>query len=205
MKSNPCLAAILGLAALSGVLTGQDQADKPTKEVMDVSPDEKYAFLYTESLEFKSYDLIDQKSGKVLMRVADSDMAEGPGRFDIDSLLWKPDSKAFALTVWLEHRSSSVFFFEKDDKGFHKLKMPELLAAIPSKLTKGKGCDHVVTNNAQSATDWKKNGSLVVEIQNVVDGGDVSVGARRTVELTPDKSGKVKIVNSSVKYSTEKN
>jgi hypothetical protein len=95
--------------------------------------------------------------------------------------------------------------YERNDKGFHELKMPELLAAIPGKLTKGKSCNHVVTNHSQSATDWKKNGSLVVEIVNVVDGGEMSVGARRTVELTPDKSGKFKIASSSTKYSVEKN
>src|SRR5881394_3952590 len=136
------LAALLALVTLSGSLRGQDEAGKGTKEVVDSSPDEKYAFVYTEAPDHKNYDLIDQKSGKVLMHVAGAEMAEGPGRFQIDSLLWRSDSKAFALTVWLEKRASTVMVFVQGDAGFHKVKMPELVADIPVKLTKGKGYNH---------------------------------------------------------------
>src|SRR5205814_5559051 len=56
--------------------------------------------------------------------------------------------------------------------------------------------------NSQSATGWQKDGSLVVEIENMVDGEDGSITATRTVMLGFDRSDKAKILKSTVKFET---
>jgi hypothetical protein len=51
--------------------------------------------------EKQTYELVDKRSGKVLMSVAESDPDLGPSaRFNME-VLWRPDSKAFALTAML--------------------------------------------------------------------------------------------------------
>ena len=58
--------------------------------------------------------------------------------------------------------------------------------------------------NSQSTKQWQKDGSLVVEIENMVDGNDGSVTATRTVVLGFDRSDKAKILKSRIKFVTEK-
>jgi hypothetical protein len=51
---------------------------------------------------------------------------------------------------------------------------------------------------------WQKDGSLVVEIGNMVDGNEGSVTATRTVVLGFDRSDKAKVLKSTIKFAFEK-
>jgi hypothetical protein len=202
---SQCLAAALAFATLSNALMGADEEEKLTKEVRDPSPDGKYAFIYTKAGLSKSYDLIEKKSGKVLTHVADAELADIPQRFDLVGLLWRPDSKAFALTVQVEKRANTVVAFVWNGNAFDNVEIPELLADIPVEyFSNGKRYPHVNTNNSLDAVSWKKNGTLIVEVMNVLDGADGTVEAIRTVELNLRAAGKAEIAKSSVKYTVSK-
>jgi len=118
------------------------------------------------------------------------------------NVLWKPDSKAFALTATLWKRGSHVAVFMRDGSTFREIKLPKLVADIPDKAKAGKSFPHIAELNSQSATGWQKDGSLVVEIENMVDGEDGSITATRTVMLGFDRSDKAKILKSTVKFET---
>jgi hypothetical protein len=64
----------------------------------------------------------------------------------------------------------------------------------------------VVELDSQSAKRWQKDGSLVVEIETIQDGGGdgATITAKRTVVLGFDHSAKAKILKSTVKFATEK-
>jgi hypothetical protein len=138
------------------------------------------------------------------MSVAESDPDFGPSaRFNLE-VLWRPDSKAFALTATLWKRGSYVAVYVREGSTFREIKLPELVADIPEKVKGGKSFPHVAELNSQSAKRWQKDGSLVVEIENMVDGNDGSVTATRTVVLGFDRSDKAKILKSRIKFVTDK-
>ena len=56
--------------------------------------------------------------------------------------------------------------------------------------------------NWEEAEKWNKDGSLLVTIDNTVDGAGHTASAVRTVLLGFDQSGKAKILKSSVKYES---
>ena len=110
----------------------------------------------------------------------------GPApRFNME-VLWRPDSKAFALTATLWKRGSTVGVYVRDGSTFREIKLPELVADIPEKVKGGKSFPHVDELNSQSAKRWQTDGSLVVEIENMVDGNDGSITARRTCRPSYD-------------------
>jgi hypothetical protein len=119
-------------------------------------------------------------------------------------VLWKPDSKAFALTAMLWKRGSYVAVFVRNGSTFREIKLPELLADIPEKVKGGKSFPHVAELNSQSAKRWQKDGSLVVEIENVIDGNEGSITATRTVVLGFDRSDKARVLKSAIKFAVEK-
>src|SRR2546421_2734012 len=198
------------------VETEKETVQGETKNAIEApSPDGKFAFRYTKDsksnsdsdshLEKQTYDLIDKRSGKVLASVAESDPDLGPSaRFNIERVLWRGDSKAFALTAMLWKRGSSVSVFVRDGSSFREIKLPELAADVPEKVKGGKSFPHIAESNSQSAIRWQKDGSLVVEIENMVDGEDGSITATRTVMLGFDRSDKAKILKSRIKFVTEK-
>jgi hypothetical protein len=183
------------------------EADKSALEWP--SPDGKFAFRYTKEPESEpeskqTYDLIDKASGKVLMSVAESDPDLGPSaRFNM-KVLWRPDSKAFALTAQLIKLGSEVSFYLQEGSTFRKIKLPKLSADIPDKVKRGKSFPHVSELDSWSAKQWQKDGSLVVEIENIVDGNDGSITATRTVVLGFDRSGNAKVLKSTIKFAVEK-
>jgi hypothetical protein len=194
------------LVACSHLVCGEETKEGTKKTIEAPSPDGQFAFRYTEESdsEKKTYDLIDNASGKVLMSVAESDPDFGPSaRFNME-VLWTPDSKAFALTATLWKRGSYVAVYVRQGSTFREIKLPELVADIPEKIKGGKSFPHVAELNSQSAKQWQKDGSLVVEIENMVDGNDGSVTATRTVVLGFDRSDKAKILKSRIKFVTEK-
>jgi hypothetical protein len=195
---------------------GQETEEGSKNRIEAPSPDGKFAFRYTKEPESESdsdstigkqtYDLIDKNSGKVLASVAESDPDLGPSaRFDIEGVLWRPDSKALALTAMLWKRGSSVVFV-REGSAFREIKLPDLAAEVPDKVKRGKSFPHVSESNSQSAIRWQKNGSLVVEIETIVDGNDedLSITANRSVVLGFDRSDKAKILKSTIKFAVEK-
>jgi hypothetical protein len=184
------------------------QADKSALE--SPSPDGKFAFRYTKAPESEpeskqTYDLIDKASGKVLMSVAESDPDLGPSaRFEIDKVLWRTDSKAFALTALLWKRGHSISVFVRDGSTFREVELPELSAEVPQKAKHGMDLQHVSELDSQKAIRWEKDGSLVVQIETMVDGNEGSATATRTVVLVLDRSDKAKIRKSTTKYAVEK-
>ena len=187
-------------------LCGEDTEEGTKKTIEAPSPDGQFAFRYTaeSDSEKQTYDLFDEGSRKVLMSVAESDPDLGPSaRFNMEVLL-RPDSKAFALTATLWKRGSNVEVYVRNGSTFRKIELPELVADIPEKVKGGKSFSHVNELNSQSATRWQKDGSLVVEIENIVDGNEGSVTATRTVVLAFDRSDKAKVLKSTIKFAVEK-
>jgi hypothetical protein len=174
-----------------------DEEEEMTKEVDFASPDGKFAFLLGHDEFEHTIDLIDKKTSKVLQHIDDQDMSSVNYK-----VLWAPDSKRFALMTRLGHPNQGVtLYFQKGDK-FQEIKMPELTAEIPAKIRAGKKHPHVAANDWQTAEKWNKDGSLVVTIDNTIDGDGHTASATRTVLLGFDKSGKVKILKSTVNYES---
>ncbi len=187
-------------------LCGEDTEEGTKKTIEAPSPDGQFAFRYTaeSDSEKQTYDLIDEGSRKVLMSVAESDPDLGPSaRFNME-VLWRPDSKAFALTATLWKRGSYVEVYVRNGSTFRKIELPELVADIPEKVKGGKSFPHVTELNSQSAKRWQKDGSLVVEIENMMDGNEGSVTATRTVVMGFDRSDKAKVLKSATKFAVEK-
>src|SRR5215469_18019639 len=120
------------------------------------------------------------------------------------SVLWRSDSKAFALTATLIKLGSEVSVYLQEGNTFRKIKLPKLSADIPEKIKRGKSFPHVSELDSWSAKQWQKDGSLIVEIENMVDGNDGSITATRTVVLGFDRSDKPKALKSTIKLAREK-
>jgi hypothetical protein len=71
---------------------------------------------------------------------------------------------------------------------------------------KGKDFPHMVEMDSATAKRWQKDGSLLVEIETIQDGGGdgSTLTANRTVVLGFDHSAKAKILKSTVKFAVEK-
>jgi len=119
-------------------------------------------------------------------------------------VLWRTDSKGFAVTETLWKRGSHVAVYVRQGSSFRDIKLPELVADISEKVKGGKSFPHIAESNSQSAVRWQSDGSLVVEIENMVDGEDGSITATRTVVLGFDRSDKAKILKSTIKFAVEK-
>ena len=191
-------------------VSGQENAEETPQTIENPSPDGRFAFRNTgdsdsdSDSEKQTYDLIDKGSGKVLKSVAESDPDLGASeRFNM-SVLWRSDSKAFALTATLIKLGSEVSVYLQEGTTFRKIKLPKLSADIPEKIKRGKSFPHVSELDSWSAKQWQKDGSLVVEIENMVDGNDGSITATRTVVLGFDRSDKAKVLKSTIKFAVEK-
>ena len=168
-----------------------------TEQINFASPNGKFAFLLGGDEYEHTIDLIDKKTEKVVQHIDDQDMSSASY-----SVIWAPDSKRFALMTRMGHPNEYVtLYFQKGDK-FREIKIPALSAEIPAKIRAGKKHPHVAANNWQTAEKWNKDGSLVVTIDNTIDGDGHTASATRTVLLGFDKSGKVKILKSTVNYES---
>ena len=187
-------------------VSGQENEEETPQTIENPSPNGRFAFRNASDSdsEKQTYDLIDKGSGKVLKSVAESDPDLGPSaRFNM-SVLWRSDSKAFALTATLIKLGSEVSVYLQEGTTFRKIKLPKLSADIPEKIKRGKSFPHVSELDSWSAKQWQKDGSLVVEIENMVDGNDGSITATRTVVLGFDRSDKAKVLKSTIKFAVEK-
>ena len=174
-----------------------DKEDDTTKEVEFPAPDGKFAFLIGHGEYQQTIDLIDKKTENVLQHIADDDMSSVSYK-----VLWAPDSKRFALMTRAGHPNQDVtVYLLKGDK-FQEIKIPDLTVDIPARIREGKQHPHVANNNWQEAEKWNKDGSLRLTIDNTIDGAGHTASATRTVLLGFDKSGKPKILKSTVKYES---
>lgn len=168
-----------------------------TKKIDFASPDGKFAFLIGHSDDGQTIDLIDKKTEKVLQHIDDMNMGNVTYR-----VLWAPDSKRFALMTRAGHPNQDVMVFLRNGKKFQKIKIPELTAEIPASIKAGKEHPHVAANNWQEAEKWNKDGSLLLTIDNTIDGAGHTASAERRVVLGFDKSNKAQILKSTVKYES---
>jgi hypothetical protein len=67
-------------------------------------------------------------------------------------------------------------------------------------VKRGKDYPHVSAVNSESAKRWQNDGSLVIEIVNIVDGHAGTITARRTVVLGFGKSKTAKVLKSRIKF-----
>ena len=197
------------------VVRSQDDEESPNKNKIEYpSPDGRFAFRYSgdpdkvgsveDTGDKQTYDLIDRKSGKVLKSVVESDEDIGPSaRFNM-TVLWRKDSKAFAISAFLWKRGRTLFVYRRDGTDFRPIEIPELDVEIPDKEKKGKEFPHVVEMNSATARRWQPEGSLEVAVESMYDGEGSTITATRKVILGFDQSNKAKVLKSSVKYVTKK-
>lgn len=204
------LIALLVLVSRPGAAREEGTDEAPKKTIEFPSPDGRFAFRYAGSEsedEKQTYDLIDKASRKVVTKVAESDPDAGPSmRFTMEKVLWRADSKAFAVTAFLWKRGTSLIVFERDGSTFREIELPDLSIEIPEKAKKGKDFPHIVELDSAKAKRWQKDGSLLVEIETIQDGGGdgATITANRTVVLGFEHSGKAKILKSTAKFAVEK-
>jgi len=184
-----------------------EETEEPAKPRIEFpSPDGQFAFRFTgDSLdEVQTFDLIDKRSKKKLLRVARHDPDDGPSsRFEM-KVLWRSDSKAFAVEEYLWKRGTYVAVYLREGAAFREVKLPELVAEPTEKEKGGKEFPHIVELNSDTAKQWQKNGSLVVETESIQDGGgDGSITVNRTVVLG-FQGGKAKILKSTRKVTKDK-
>ena len=101
-------------------------------------------------------------------------------------------------------RGSSVSVFVRNGSAFREIELPDLAAEVPQKAKRGMDLQHFAELDSQSAIRWEKDGSLVVQIETIVDGNEGSVTATRTVVLALDQSDKAKVRKSTTKFAVEK-
>jgi hypothetical protein len=190
------------------LIRGEKTDDAPKKSIEFLSPDGRFAFRYSGDKsedEIQTYDLIDKRSRKVVTKVAESDPDAGPSmRFTMEKVLWRPDSKAFAVTAFLWKRGTSLIVLARGGSTFREIELPNLSIEIPEKEMKGKDFPHIVELDSAKAKRWQKDGSLLVGIEMIVDGEAGILTANRTVVLGFDQFGKAKILRSTTKFAINK-
>jgi Tol biopolymer transport system component len=202
-----CLCGVLIFVGLISPIRAQETGPSPTPPTEEESdnkspsPDGKFALLTNYESDLHTIDLIDARSKKVLMRVAEEDSEMVHYRVS-----WAPDSKRFALMTRSAHPIQGVEVYERRGDTFHKIKLPDLPTAdIPKRLKRGKSFEHVANLNWQEVETWNKDGSLVVSVTTTIDSAEAgSITAERTVVVGFNRSGKARIVKSTIKYETAK-
>jgi hypothetical protein len=194
------LSVFLALAIVARPVFGKE-TEEPETSIVSPSPDGRFAFVESFSLEQRTLDLINKSNGKVLLRVAQSD--EGGNRLTT-SVFWSPDSKRFALMRSTHRLSSDVAVYLRAGNTFREVKLPDLpLAKLPQKLTKDEEHFwHWAAIDWTMPVRWQKDGSLVVEIETTMDGNANTATATRTVVLQIDAKGQAKILSSTQRIST---
>jgi len=203
------LLCLVSLAASAATVRAQQPVASPgasagvagdsNGKVQWPSPDGRFACLTIYGEDLHSIDLIDRTSGRKLQRIGEEDSDRTYWH-----LLWAPDSKRFALMTRLGHPIQGLDVYVRRGEMFRKIELPELPAAdIPERLKHGKNFPHVASLNWQEAREWTKDGSLVVSIDTMIDGAGSSITATRTVVVGFDRTGKARIVKSTIKYATE--
>jgi hypothetical protein len=197
----------ISLAAVAAAVRAQQPAATPPAATPPAatpgdidwpSPDGKFAFMISHGEDGRSFDLIDRTSGKKL-RIGEEESSQTSWH-----VLWASDSSRFALMTRFSHPIQEVEVYFRSGETFQKIELPKLPDAdIPEKLKHGRKFPHVAGLNWQEATEWKKDGSLVVTIDTMLDGAGTTITATRTVVLGFNPARTAKIVKSTIKYKTE--
>lgn len=183
-------------SASASVSKGENENENPD---CPPSPDGKFAFVTNYDSDVHTIDLIDKMSGKKLQRIGEEDSQQVYWH-----VLGAPYSNRFVLMTRLGHPIQGVDVYFRSGETFRAIELPKLPEAnIPEKLKRGKDYPHVANLNWQTAEGWKKDGSLVVSVDTMIDGAGSSITATRTVVLGFDRTGKGPIVKSTIKYDTE--
>jgi hypothetical protein len=128
MKQFRRILIALLVLAIPHVVRAEETDDAPKKKIEFPSPDGKFAFRYSGSKsegEVQTYNLIDKASRKVVTKVAESDPDGGPSmRFTMEKVLWRADSKAFAVAAFLWKRATSLIVFVRDGSTFREIELP---------------------------------------------------------------------------------
>jgi hypothetical protein len=195
------LAVVSAVSCLNVMAPAQTlPAASPNEDVDWPSPDGKFAFITSYDTDLHTIDLIERKSGKKLQRISEQDWSQATWR-----VLWARDSNRFALMTRQGHPIQEVDVYFRSGDAFQKSDLPDLPeASIPERLEHGKEYPHVASLNWQEAKEWKRDGSLVVTIDTMIDGRGRSITTTRTVVLRFDPAGKARITKSTIKYETSK-
>jgi hypothetical protein len=193
---------LISVAAFAATACAQQPVAAPNANNVDwPSPDGKFAFLTSYGDNPHSIDLIDKKSGKTLQRIDYEDSSQASWH-----VLWAPDSTRFALMTRLGHPIQGVDVYFRSGDAFEKVELPDLPEAnIPDSLRRGKKFSHVASQNWREAKEWKKDGSLVVTIDTMLDGEGSSITATRMVVIGFDRAGKATVGKSTIKYKAGTN
>ena len=133
-----------------------------------------------------------------MLRVAESD--ENFGNRLTTAVLWGSDSRRFALTYSLVRLGEEVSVFFRSGGAFREIKLPKLEAKLPKlDASKKKHLWHIAALNSARAVRWQKHGSLVVEIEQTIDGNSSFADATRTVVIGFNRSGAARILKSEQK------
>jgi len=195
MRAHHSLFAFLVLVSALSPMRAEDAETDTAVEAP--SPDGRFAFLATHRPDQRTFDLIEKGSGKVLLRVAESE--EDSNELSVN-VLWAADSSRFAATeAFHNRRMNDIAVYLRDGDTFRPIELPDLPeATLPDKL----GSDsehfwHVNVMDWKTPERWLKNGSLVVEMETTLDGNDNFATATRTVVLGFDRAGTAKILKST--------
>src|SRR3954466_13719783 len=149
------LIVLLVFISWADLIRAEETDEAPKKTIEFPSPDGRFAFRYSGDKsedEVQTYDLIDKASRKVITKVAESDPDAGPSmRFTMEKVLWRADSKAFAVIAFLWKRGTSLIVFERDGSAFREIELPDLSIEIPEKARKGKDFPHIVELDSAKA------------------------------------------------------
>jgi len=192
----------VSLAVFAAAVDAEEKIAAPHEDFdFPTSPDGKFGFVTSGDEDSRKIELIDRKSGA---RSLIAEEETGQAYFHV---LWAPGSNRFALMTRVGHPIQGVDVYFRTMGTFAKVELPKLPEAkIPEKLKRGKKFPHVASLDWQEAEAWKKDGSLVVRIVTMIDGGDGgSITATRTAEIGFEGAGTAKIIRkSTITYTTER-
>lgn len=190
------------LALSMPLLRAAEKEDKVQTNIKSPSPDGQFAFLEKVPVGFEregTVDLIERKSGTVLLRV-EEEIRVGW------SALWAADSSRVVVTSRVGHAVQGIDVYLRKGNAFRQVKLPEpeLVAKIPEKMKRGREFPYVAASNYTTVEKWNRDGSLPMEIETTIDGAGTIITATRSVVLGFDRAGKATVLKSSIAFKTEK-
>jgi hypothetical protein len=140
---------MLMLALALRVCHAQATASGTQQSIGGPSPDGRFAFIETiADNDTRSVDMIDRKTGKVIMRVDDDEKGW--------RVLWLADSTRFEAISRQGHPIQGVTVYIRHGDTFEAVDLPDDIGAdIPDRLTRGKSFPHYSADNWQEAVKWQ--------------------------------------------------
>lgn len=183
------------ILSLTNLIATEVEDEKP-------SPNGAYIFRKTFEEDGRKVELVEKKTDKVLLLVAESE--EDSNRLFFKAA-WAKDSRRFAFTSGTSRLSASVSLYEKDGQTFRSVELPEQgEVKFPEKYAEDERFPHWLCIDWWSVVAWRKDGSLVIRGESAADGNGGVATATHTVTLAPDKNGVWKIRNQQKKFAITK-